>query len=130
MRCAHREDAPDANGCVPRILTIAVPGWLAGTNRRHATAALGVEETLENMGSAVQEGDFTGGPVARRRLHPWVARTTASMVRSASASVVDQLLTLMRIAARPLQRVLPAQMVPSAWMRSITRAVCGSGSTP
>ena len=36
-------------------------------------------------------------------------------MRSASASVVDQLLTLMRIAALPFQVVPPIHAVPSAW---------------
>ena len=44
----------------------------------------------------------------------------ASTVRSASASVVDQLLTLIRMAVLPCHTVPPIQAVPSACTRSIT----------
>jgi hypothetical protein len=40
-------------------------------------------------------------------------RMMASALRSTSASVVDQLLTLIRMAVRPGQTVTPAQHVPS-----------------
>ena len=57
------------------------------------------------------------------------ARRMAATVASASASVVDQLLTLMRIAAMPCQVVPPSQAVPSSWTRRTTARVCSSAST-
>src|ERR1051325_7029203 len=54
---------------------------------------------------------------------PRARRMIASALRSTSAVVVAQELTLMRIAVRPCQTVTPAQQVPSAWMASITRLV-------
>jgi len=41
-------------------------------------------------------------------------RTMAAMLRSTSAPVVDQLLTLILMAVRPCQTVIPHQQVPSA----------------
>lgn len=41
-------------------------------------------------------------------------RRMAAMLRSTSASVVAQEETLMRMAVRPCQTVMPAQQVPSA----------------
>ena len=51
----------------------------------------------------------------------------AATVASASASVVDQLLTLMRIAAMPRQVVPPSQAVPSCLHPRDDRAGVGIG---
>jgi hypothetical protein len=47
----------------------------------------------------------------------------AAMHFSASASVVFQPLTLMRMAVLPCHTVSPAHIVPSAWIAAITRRV-------
>jgi hypothetical protein len=44
----------------------------------------------------------------------WAARRMASMLRSTSSSMVDQLQMLMRIAVRPFQMVPAHQHVPSS----------------
>ena len=46
-----------------------------------------------------------------------------------SASVVDQLLTLIRIAALPCQVVPPIQASPSAWTAAMTPRVRSSSSS-
>ena len=50
-------------------------------------------------------------------------RSMAARLRSTSASVVAQDETLMRIAVRPCQIVLPHQHVPSDWSSAMTRPV-------
>ena len=54
----------------------------------------------------------------------------AARLRSASAAVVAQQETLIRIAARPRQTVPPHQQVPSAWIPAITRRVVASPGKP
>jgi hypothetical protein len=41
-----------------------------------------------------------------------------------SSSVVDQLLTLMRIAGRPFHTLPPHQQMPSCWTAAMVRSVC------
>ena len=53
-------------------------------------------------------------------------RRIAATERSASASVVDQFETEIRIAAMPCQVVPPSQQVPSAWTAATTSRVNAS----
>ena len=69
-------------------------------------------------------------PAAARRRTASRQRRIAATDRSASASVVLQFETEIRIAARPCQVVPPSQHVPSAWTAAMTARVKASASPP